>query len=338
MQGTDREYKFKYTRLAFIDEQIASGSFPSAGSIAKKLECSSRTIQRDIEYMRNFLNAPIEWDAVHRGYYYTEKNFHIKALPINEGEIFALTLAQLLLAQYKNTPIEKSLRGIFEKIEKSLPDNVHFDSLFSSGKVTFISDSLPVISEEVFETVFKALKEHVQLKFCYRPLQKSTYMERLIEPYHAVCQKGSWYIIGKDVMPPKENTTVHPSGDIRIFSLSRIKYPECTGTKFEIPCDFTPDRYFDKETGVWLSDTKPFTVELEFSPEVGTFALDRVWHKNQIIKEKEDGSVYVSFETTQMKELLRFVLGQGHTVKVLEPESLREAVRQELAQMRELYG
>lgn len=65
MQGTDREYKFKFTRLAFIDEQIASGIFPSAGSIAKKLECSSRTIQRDIEYMRNFLNAPIEWDAVH---------------------------------------------------------------------------------------------------------------------------------------------------------------------------------------------------------------------------------------------------------------------------------
>ena len=78
-------------------------------------------------------------------------------------------------------------------------------------------------------------------------------------------------------------------------------------------------------------------VELEFSSEVGTFALDRIWHKDQVVKEKADGSVYVSFKTTQLREVVRFVLGQGHTVKVLGPEELRAAVVDEARIVAEMY-
>ena len=86
---------------------------------------------------------------------------------------------------------------------------------------------------------------------------------------------------------------------------------------FEIPAGFSADKYFDKEIGVWLSTRKKLNVELLISAEIGTFALEHCWTANQKIEQREDGSVWVSFETTQLQEIKRWVLGQGKTVKVL---------------------
>ena len=49
-----------------------------------------RTIQRDIEFMRDSLNAPIE--SGRQGYRYSEPNFFIKSIPLSEGEAFAITV------------------------------------------------------------------------------------------------------------------------------------------------------------------------------------------------------------------------------------------------------
>ena len=337
MAGAEKEYKARFRRIPYIDDQISGGRYPNAVSLAKKLEVNSRTIQRDIEYMKDTLYAPIEYDPVQKGYYYTEPNFHLQGIPVSEGELFALGLAQPLLQQYRNTPIEKQLTAIFEKIESSLPENVQMNSSVQPASLTFIANPSPIIDEEVFKTVFNALKEHKTLTFDYRPLQKTTYMSRTVEPYHAVCQRGNWYLICKEINPPKENTTAHPSGDIRNFALSRIKNPVASKESFTVPKDFDPEKYFDSETGVWLSDTKPMKVELEFAPEVGTFALDRIWHKEQVVKEREDGSVYLSFKTTQMREVVRFVLGQGHTVKVIGPKELKKQVSEEAKKITEMY-
>ena len=82
--------------------------------------------------------------------------------------------------------------------------------------------------------------------------------------------------------------------------------------------------------GVWLSDKTPLTVELLVDKEIGTYALNRIWHSKQTVEERDDGSIYVKFETTQKKEVVRWVLGQGHTVKVLGPQELVEEIKAEL--------
>ena len=66
-------------------------------------------------------------------------------------------------------------------------------------------------------------------------------------------------------------------------------------------------------------------------------ALERQWHDTQTVEQKEDGSVYVKFTTTQMPEVLRWVLGQGHTVKVINPPELVEMVIGEVEKMRGMY-
>ena len=322
-----RNNKVQRYRLLQIDEEIRSGKFPNATSLSKKIEVSSRTIQRDIEYMRDMYKAPIEFDAYRNGYYYTEENFYIKSVPLSEGELFSVALFDQLLEQYRNTPLENDLRSVFKKIEMSLPNKITLDSSFLQNQTTFIPDQMGTINPENFSKIFSALKNRHVLDFEYRPLQKTTWMTRRINPLHAVCQKGNWYVMG----------FCHDKKDIRVFNFSRMQNVTESKEKFDIPEDFDPDKYFDKEIGIWLSATKKYTVELLISAEIGTFALERSWNKNQKVEQREDGSVWVSFETTQLPEVKRWVLGQGKTVKVLGPDELIEQVKEEVAAVLGMY-
>ena len=322
-----RNNKVQRYRLLQIDEEIRSGKFPNATSLSKKIEVSSRTIQRDIEYMRDMYNAPVEFDAYKNGYYYTEENFYIKSVPLSEGELFSVALFDQLLEQYRNTPLENDLRSVFKKIEMSLPNKITLDSSFLQNQTTFIPDQMGTINPENFSKIFSALKNRHVLDFEYRPLQKTTWMTRRINPLHTVCQKGNWYVMG----------FCHDKQDIRVFNFSRMQNVTESKEEFDIPEDFNPDKYFDKEIGIWLSATKKYTVELLISAEIGTFALERSWNKNQKIEQREDGSVWVSFETTQLPEVKRWVLGQGKTVKVLGPDELIAQVKEEVAAVLGMY-
>jgi hypothetical protein len=77
--------------------------------------------------------------------------------------------------------------------------------------------------------------------------------------------------------------------------------------------------------GVFASSRTPFTVELLIDNEIGIFALERQWHDSQTVEQREDGSVYVKFTTTQMPE-------------VLGPAELVEQVRGELSMNYVLYN
>jgi predicted DNA-binding transcriptional regulator YafY len=194
--------------------------------------------------------------------------------------------------------------------------------------MTFIPDQAGAIDLDAFKTVFAALKGRRTIRFEYRSLSQSAYAKRAADPYHAVCQRGNWYFIGH----------CHERGEPRLFAFSRIRKAALTAKVFTIPEGFEPEKYFDKEMGVWASSRTPHTVELLFDKEIGTYALDRRWHSTQTVREHEDGSVYVKFTTTQMPEVFRWVMGQGHTVKVLGPPELVEMVKGEAERVRGMYG
>jgi predicted DNA-binding transcriptional regulator YafY len=277
--------------------------------------------------MRDMFNAPIEYSPSRRGYYYTEPNYYLKTVPLTEGELFSIALFDRMLEEYRNTPLEDSLRKIFLKIVKSLPENARADTGFLSTQMTFIPGHAGMIEAEAFAAVFTALRIRHTVDFDYRPLQKGTYMKRLVDPYHAVCQSGNWYIVG----------FCHDKQEPRMFSLSRIKNASLTKQGFTIPADFNPAAYFDRELDVWASARTPFTVELLIDNEIGAYALERQWHSGQEVKRREDG-VYVKFITTQIPEVLRWVLGQGHTVKVLNPPELVGMVKKELSMTHAAYA
>ena len=327
MPGRIAEEKVRTNRILMIDEAIRSGFFPSIGKLAAKAEVTRRTIERDIEYLRDMYQAPIEYDSVKRGYFYSEPNFFIKSVMLTEGELFSIAIFDRLLEQYRNTPIEVALRRIFEKIVKSMPENITVDSGLLLPQISVITDHQGYIDPNVFEEIFTALKTRRTITFEYRPLQKTTYMKRTVNPYHAICQRGNWYFIGY----------CHDKKEPRMFSFSRVRNTVLTKNQYSIPKDFSSQEYFDKEIGVFASARTAYTVELLIFSEIGTYALERQWHNTQKVEQNEDGSVFVRFTTTQMPEVLRWVLGQGHTVKALWPPELVGMVKAEIEKVRGMY-
>jgi predicted DNA-binding transcriptional regulator YafY len=123
-----------------------------------------------------------------------------------------------------------------------------------------------------------------------------------------------------------------------MFSFSRVRNAKLAKSHFQIPDDFKPEKYFDKEMGVFASARTAYEEELLISNEIGTYAFERQWHETQKVEQREDGSVYVRFTTTQIPEVLRWVLGQGHTVQVLNPPELIEMVKTETEKVRGIYA
>jgi predicted DNA-binding transcriptional regulator YafY len=321
------EEKVRSRRLLTIDEAIRAGNYPSLVKLAKLTEVNPRTIQRDIEYLRIMYNAPLEYSKARHGYYYTEANFFVKSITLTEGELLFVALFDQMLQQYRNTPIEENLRAIFRKISQSMPDNVTIDSSFLDSQVSVISDHSGHIEPQVFQKLFTALKTHETISFEYRSLEKTTHTKRKADPYHAICQRGTWHLLA----------FCHDRKEPRMFNFSRIKKVTLTGKKFTIPVDFKPETYFDKDIGVYASDRTPYTVELLFNGEVGTYALERYWHSTQIVKQQKDGSVYVKFTTTQIKQVLYWVMAQGHTIQVMQPQILIDMVKDEAQKIIKSY-
>ena len=56
-----------------IHQAIQAGKFPNASKLARELEVSTKSIHRDIEFMRDRLDLPIEYDGSRFGYRYTEE-------------------------------------------------------------------------------------------------------------------------------------------------------------------------------------------------------------------------------------------------------------------------
>ena len=112
-------------RLQVIDLAVSRRAWPNARTLAQELEVTRRTIQRDIAFMRR-LHAPLEFDSVRNGYYYTDPSYRLGYFPATEGELVALLVAAQVMDQYRGTPFEfeQDLRKALAKISEILPDTI----------------------------------------------------------------------------------------------------------------------------------------------------------------------------------------------------------------------
>ena len=86
---TMKRSKTQMRRLLELHELIKGGKFPNCSSFAEKWEVASKTVQRDIDFLRDQMGAPIEYDALKRGYYYTNSFFMLHSISMSECELVA---------------------------------------------------------------------------------------------------------------------------------------------------------------------------------------------------------------------------------------------------------
>ena len=310
-----------------IDKDIRNGDYPNANKLNKEhgWNLSRSTFGRYINILRDDYGAPVEYDFQKNGYYYTDNTFFIQQVMLKEGELLTLSTILPLLEQYKNTPLEKSYRDLMEKLIQMLPETITVDSALINNEVHFISDPITTLEKGVFENVLKATKMHKTLLLEYKTAQNTDYEERRFDPYHMICQKGSWYVLGYS----------YHAQAVRLYAMPRIRKCEITKDKFSIPKDFKLDEHIDVQMGAWGNSGEKFKVEIEFVKGLKTYVMERTWHKGQTLRENKDGTVYLSFETNQLGQTASWILSFAGGAKILNPPKLRnyvqDAARQILA-------
>ncbi len=60
------------TRIQWLHKKLAQNSYPNAQRLAERFKISHRQAQRDLDYLRTKLGAPVEYDNRRKGFYYAQ--------------------------------------------------------------------------------------------------------------------------------------------------------------------------------------------------------------------------------------------------------------------------
>ena len=300
-----------------IHAVLQQGGYPNCSTLARRLEVSTKTVQRDLEFMRDRLNLPLEFDAVHNGYRYTEDVESFPTLQITEGELFALLVAEKALQQYRGTPFEARLVGALRKLEQALPDAVSLNLSQWEQAVTFRTTAEPLVNvPPILEALTRAAQKRERLRIRYRKPGSRDAEERTVDPYQLANVDGDWYLFAFD----------HLRKAIRRFVPARITTVESAGETFERPAKFELEKLLRDSFGVH-SREGDFDVVLRFEEQVADYLREKKWHNSQRLVELPGGGVEMHLKLGSLQEVQRWVLGWGGAARVVAPPELATAVR-----------
>ncbi|MDR1191308.1 MAG: WYL domain-containing protein [Verrucomicrobiales bacterium] len=303
-------------RMLKIHEALAAGKYPNCSRLAVELEVVTKTVQRDLEFMRDQLNLPLEYDARRFGYHYTEPVAAFPNMQVSEGELLALFVAQKALTQYRGTVFEKPLASAFRKLTESLPEEISvgaggWDSVFS-----FKTVGAPVSDLALFTRLSAAVQKSLAVSFGYRKLRGDSHEQRRVRPCHLTCADNQWYLLGFD----------EARAGIRTFVLSRMNNLTVSDRHFTRPRDFSPREFLAGSFGIF-SGGKKQTVRVRFDAFAARLVSERNWHASQKIKWLKNGDLELTLTLSSLPEVERWILSWGDHAEALAPKELRARLK-----------
>ena len=304
-----------------LDRQIRDGKYPNCATFASEWEVSAKTVQRDIEFLKDRMQAPIEYDALRRGFFYTEPAFMLPAVQLNEGELAALLIGSKALEQFQGTPMAEKLTAVFDKLSALLPDNITVrpEELFT--RFSFISPPAMPISSKVWNTVVQALENRQLIEIQYR--NWSGEKTARVAPVHLANLQGDWYLF----------VQYEGFDNFRQLALARIQNVKLLSKKGSIIGTFDPKKELANTFSRFAGENKAFQVTVQFHPEIAISVLERQWHPEQKVKNLKGGGVEISFEAKGDIEIKRWVMAYGRYAKVKSPKWLKEQITEEARAM-----
>jgi predicted DNA-binding transcriptional regulator YafY len=302
-------------RMMRIHEALQDGRLTTCRKLAALLEVSTKTIMRDLAFMRDQLGLPTEYDVGTQSwrYAYPVKNF--PTVQMSEGELLALLVARKALEQYRGTPYHDQLARAFDKLSGALKERISFSPSGMLTNISFHQAGLARADLQLFEKLARAVNESFEISFEYRKPPGTKGEQRRVQPYHLANRENVWYLIGYDIERQA----------LRNYALGRMKALVVTERRFVRPADFSPEKYFGKAFGAFVG-TGDHRVIIRFSPVVANQVRERFWHESQEIRELAGGGIELTLQVGGLDEIQRWILGWAEHAEVIAPDELKEIV------------
>lgn len=313
-------------RMWRIHQILSGGLHPNCTGLSLELEVSAKTVMRDLEFMRDRLGLPLEYDATKHGYYYTAPVRDFPTMKVSQGEVAALLLAQKSLEQFRGTPFERPLTGAFRKLSRSLGGEMEVAWHELEQAMSVRRSGVGLADMQVFDALAKAVTGREEVEFAYHKLAGDKHEERTVRPYHLGCIEDQWYLFAHDT----------GRGAVRTFALPRIASVSVTGAKFRRPKDFSVGKLLEGSFAVFEGrHAKP--VKILFRGVAARLVAERSWHPSQKVTHGRRGAE-LSLRVGLSPDFVHWILGWGEEAEVIAPDELRQRVARAAAGAAAVYG
>ena len=315
MSDVERLHKIKY--------MIQARNCVPIQDFLDELEISKATFKRDLEYLRDRMNASIIFDRAEGGYRFDKPNagekIELPGLWFSEKEATALVLMQHLLDNLDQgglisshiDPLVEIIDGILGQSEVSAKE--------LRKRIKVFGMSARKNSLENFEEVGNALLKRQRLQIEYYSKGANETTKREVSPQRLIFYRDNWYL----------DAYCHMRKGLRSFALDGVRQAVLLNKKTEEISEKELHENFAESYGIFSGKASQ-RAKLRFTPERARWVAGETWHGQQVSSFDKDGNYILEFDYNQDPELVMEILKHGSGVQVLAPAALKKRVLEEL--------
>lgn len=322
-----------FVRYMAIDEALQGGKYKSIDQLIEMCfyrsgyDASARTIEKDIRFLRKELDAPIP-KAVRingvRCYYYSDPSFSITQNPLIYEDILVLKQVRKVFSDFPRLSFLEELNQLVDRL-----DRIMQTGQLEVNKAVSFERNLNVEGLQWINQCYSAITRRRKIKVMYQPFDFSETMNITVSPLLLKEYRNRWFLFGR------EQNNHH----IMNLALDRIQSIEITEIEITSQEQFDSETFFHDIVGVSKPYYRqPVEVKLWVSAAISPYWQTKPLHQTQqLISHHEDGDIYRLCVIPNF-ELKAEILRYGSEVKVLQPDSLRQEIADEVAQLTQLYS
>ena len=328
----------KTARLYKIELLIRHRGCVSFADLLEVLEVSPATLKRDLDYLRDQLGAPIDYDRHSNGYRFADSapgalarpgdKHQLPGLWFSERELYSLLMAHQLLAGLDaDGTLSRHLQPLLERIHGLLGPAGESDGQMLMKRVKIISALRRPVPPDCFERMGEALMRRRRLHLRYLSRARGEVGEREVSPQRLVHYKNTWYL----------DAWCHSRERLLRFALDAVQAAQVLASKARDLPMRQVQAEMDAGYGIFAGGVRQEAVLL-FSAQVAPWISREEWHPAQQGQMLDDGSWQLALPYVDETELVMDLLRQGEQVRVLAPDSLRQAVQRRLVAALAVYA
>jgi len=315
MDRTERFYK--------IHQLLTRKTVVPVREFLESLDISLATFKRDLEYLRDRLHAPIEWDRERRGYRYVAAGpdalrYELPGLWFNASEIRALLTMQHLLAGLQPGLLEPHVKPLLARLRALLGSGEH-SAAEVERRIRILHLGARAVQLPHFEHVANAVLDRKRLDIVYRSRGADQTTAREISPQRLVHYRENWYV----------DAWCHLRDDLRSFAVDAIQRASLLDKPAKTVAEAELDAILASGYGIFSGRTTAWA-KLRFTKERARWVGAEQWHPQQKGRFERDGSYVLELPYADPRELVMDILRHGPAVEVLAPAELRREVKRQL--------
>jgi len=313
MERLERFYK--------IDQLLKDRKVVSFETLMQELGMSRASVKRDLDYMRDRFNAPIEYDRELNGYRFGEPRsgprYELPGLWFSSGEAYALLSMHTLLAELQPGLLEPHVAPLQARLRAILGGEPAWKDI--EKRIRVFQPERRAAPAEHFGVVATAVLKRLRLWIRHYNRKDDRETEREISPQRLVHYRDNWYV----------DAWCHLREGLRSFAVDAIRAAELRDARAtEIPASEL-DEHLGSGYGIFAGRDVEWAV-LRFTPQAARWVAAQRWHPKQRARFEADGSYVLEVPYAHDRELLMEILKFGADAKVLGPDALRERVAEAL--------